>query len=178
MRTATPRAGCLRQPPSVHPVSHAAASLSWWQGGCLSSSSLLCASSCCCFSSSLSLRVTAFNSSGRRFPALPEKRLSCFASSRCASLPSYFASRRCRASHSSRRASILAQGQRHRFRWPDGHRAFTVRRWRTSGRVVRPSAPVSVCRCGRRSTTVLHGGWLPAGTLPHPAGYYRWSRQG
>ena len=136
MRTATPRAGCLRQPPSVHPVSHAAASLSWWQGGCLSSSSLLCASSCCCFSSSLSLRVTAFNSSGRRFPALPEKRLSCFASSRCASLPSYFASRRCRASHSSRRASILAQGQRHRFRWPDGHRAFTVRRWRTSGRYV------------------------------------------
>ena len=75
MRTATPRAGCLRQPPSVPPVSHAAASLSWLKGGCLSSSY-------CCCSSSLPLHVTAFNYSGRRFPALPEKRLSCFASSR------------------------------------------------------------------------------------------------
>ena len=72
--------------------------------------------------------------------------------------------------------------QRPQIRTPhivsDGHRAFTVRRWRTSGRVVRSSSPVSVCRCGRRSNTVLHGGWLPAGTLPHPAGYYRLSRQG
>ena len=81
MRTATPLAGCLRQPPSVPPVTHAAASIFWWQSGYLSSSPLLCASYCCC-SSSLPLHVTAFNYSGRRFPALPEKRLSCFASSR------------------------------------------------------------------------------------------------
>ena len=137
MRTATPRAGCLRQPPSVPPVTHSAASLSCWQGGCLSSSS-------CCCSSFYSLHVTAFNSSGRRFPALPEKRLSCFASSRCASLPSYFASRRCRASHSSRRASILAQGQRHRFRWPDGHRAFTDCLRQSPGRYVVCAITLSV----------------------------------
>ncbi len=32
------------------------------------------------------------------------------------------------------RASIPRPGQRHRFRWPDGHRASTVRRWRTPGK--------------------------------------------
>ena len=30
----------------------------------------------------------------------------------------------------------------------------------------------------RKAGAVLHGGWLPAGTLPHPAGYYVECRQG
>ncbi|EPH4716622.1 hypothetical protein ACS133_005504, partial [Escherichia coli] len=36
------------------------------------------------------------------------------------------------------------------------------------GAVIRAEAS---CGPAERSKAVLHGGWLPAGTLPHPAGY-------
>ncbi len=116
-------AGCLRQPPSFHPRPGSAALFRFWPGRCSSSS---------CCSSVSSLGVTEFILCGV-VPRLRRRTgLSCCASSRCASRPFGLSS--------------LAQGQGHRFRWPDGPRAFTVRRGRTSGQ-----------RCGHQRR------WLSAG---------------